>query len=124
MARELTPLTLPSWISRWNVKAQKVEFTGHTSIVVEAYEVYPVFAITKPLQNRRNTFKYTITHLATGMTAYGFDKIGDARKCVKQFESSERMLVGYENWNCIDKPEKLMLQHDWLRDVIAGIKNE
>jgi len=124
MARELTPLTLPSWISRWDVKAQKAELTGHTSIVVEAYEVSTFFAITKPLPDSLNTFKNMITHLATGMTAHGFDKVADARKCVSQFESSERMLVGYDNWNYIDTPSKLMLQRDWMRDVIVGIKNE
>ena len=58
------------------------------------------------------------------MTAHGFDKISDARKCVKRFESSERMLVGYDNWSYIDTPAKLMLQAGWMRDVIAGIKNE
>jgi len=123
MARKLTPLTLPSWISRWNVKAQKTEFTGHTSVVVEAYEVSTFFAITKPLPNSRDFFKNIITHLATGMTAHGFDKISDARKCVKLFESSGE-IVGYDNWSYIDTPAKLMLQAGWMRDVIAGIKNE
>jgi len=122
MARTLTPLTVPSWISRYNKETKLMEFTGHTSVTVDAYEVSTFFAITKPLGSSRNTFKNIITHLATGMTAHGFDKIADARKCVKLFESSGE-IVGYDCWDYIDTPEKLMLQAGWMRDVITGIKN-
>jgi len=128
MARKLTPLTLPSWISRYNKETKLMEFTGHTSVTVYAYEVSTFFAITKPLESSRNFFKYTITHIVTGMTASGFNKIGDARKCVKTLEENTHLLLGChplpKQWGYIDTPEKLMLQRHWVKGVIAGIKNE